>query len=166
MAASAKVPLTVTYTPESGVTSTATVLGQVLNNGATNWIPSGTNGNAIYLATDGGSGADQTAVGGDTYYITTGPALPAQATISVSQSMSGSGMAMGSGSSSQMVMGSASASASDSAIAGSESASAAASGSASQSTSPNAAGHTASTGNMGKLVCVLAFLAFGGAVAL
>lgn len=87
MAASQIVPLTVTYAPQSGVTSTATVLGQVLNNGATNWIP--TSGNAIYLAASSEQGAEQTAVGGDTYYITTGPAVPAQATISVSPTASG-----------------------------------------------------------------------------
>jgi hypothetical protein len=78
--ASQIVPLTVTYTPSSGSVSTATVLGQVLNNGATNWIPA-SNGAAIYLGTASVQGANQTVVAGSSYYATTGPAVPQQVTI-------------------------------------------------------------------------------------
>lgn len=91
MAASAIVPLTITYTPPSGALTTATVLGQVLNNGGTNWIPTGTSDNAIYLETDGSG--PSTVLDGTTYYLSNGPAVPAQVTISVSGSASASASA-------------------------------------------------------------------------
>jgi hypothetical protein len=50
-------------------TTTVTVLGQVLNNGGTNWIPTGTSDHAIYLATTSEANAAQTVLDGTTYYL-------------------------------------------------------------------------------------------------
>ncbi|KAK3671471.1 hypothetical protein LTR78_008570 [Recurvomyces mirabilis] len=87
MSASQIVPLTVTFTPSGSAVSTATILGQVLDNGKTNWIPA-TSGGAIYLATSSAQGASETVVAGQSYYLTTGPDVPQQVTISVTGSAS------------------------------------------------------------------------------
>ncbi|KAK5111780.1 hypothetical protein LTR62_004700 [Meristemomyces frigidus] len=85
MSASQIVPLTVTFTA-SGAASTATVLGQVLDNGQTNWIPA-TSGGAIYLATSSAQGDSNTVLAGTSYYVSTGAAVPQQVTISVTGSV-------------------------------------------------------------------------------
>lgn len=79
MAASATVPFTITYTASAGGLTTATVLGQVLNNGQTNWIPA-SNGDAIYLNTASAGGESATVFGGNTYYLSTGAPVPDQVT--------------------------------------------------------------------------------------
>ena len=183
MSASAIVPLTITYAPDSGATSTATVVGQVLNNGATNWIPSGSDGNAIYLAPSSADGAEQTVFGGETYYITTGPALPAQATISVSEAASGSGSAAATGSasgsggmessgaeetggSSSMGSGGAGGAEESASSAGGDmdsSASASESAAASESSEGNAASRTAGAQGSGRMLLALALMTTLGA---
>ena len=79
MSVSVKVPLNITYTP-SGEPMTVTVLGQILNNGQTNWVLR--SGGALYIATDSADSASQTVLRGETYYLSRGPAVPAQATLS------------------------------------------------------------------------------------
>lgn len=143
MAASAIVPLTITYTPPSGALTTATVLGQVLNNGGTNWIPTGTSDNAIYLET-AGSGPS-TVLDGTTYYLSNGPAVPAQVTISASMSSpasaSSAGGTGGMGSMSSSMMGGSGAASSSSGMGmGSMGASSSSSSSASAAASSSTGG--------------------------
>lgn len=98
----ATVPFVLTYTaPSASAATTATVVGQVLDNGQTNYIPSGTSQAAIYLATASANGASATSIGGSTYYYTTGPAVPDLVTgITVSSSATSSARSSSGGASS------------------------------------------------------------------
>lgn len=74
--ASALVPFTQTFVQTSGSETTTvayTLVGQVLDNGQTNWVGYD-DGTANYLYTGSVANAQETTIAGDTYYVSSGSA--------------------------------------------------------------------------------------------
>lgn len=135
LGASALVPFTATWI-DNTLTTTATLIGQILDNGKTNWVGYN-NGDAYYLLQTSESGAEQTTLAdGQIFYVSSGE--PPAGYLATDGAGSGAGEASASGSAATGGSGS-----------GGSSASETAPSSASASTTPSSSSDDSSSGSGG-----------------